>query len=44
MSPEVSIPNSGHEQIPGKDKSLAEIDEAQREQEAAIDIQNAYRK
>jgi len=43
MSSDISIPESRDEQIPGKNKSLAEIDEAQRRQEAAIDIQKAYR-
>jgi hypothetical protein len=41
MSADVEIPENPHDIIPGKDKSLAEIDETQRRQEAAIEIQNA---
>ena len=43
MSIEVSISNSRNEHVPGKDKSLADIDKAQRELEAAIDNQKPYR-
>lgn len=43
MSAQVIIPNNKHDLIPGKDKSLAQIDEVQREKEAAIEIQRAYR-
>jgi hypothetical protein len=37
------IPDDPHDIIPGKGKSLAQIDQLQRRQEAAIEIQNAYR-
>lgn len=43
METEVPIPQDPHEVIPGKDKSIAQIDEIQRRQEAAIEIQQAYR-
>lgn len=43
MSPDVEIPSNHYEEIAGKGKSLAEIDELQRGKEAAIDIQKAYR-
>lgn len=43
MSTQVIIPNNKHDLIPGKNKSLAQIDKAQREKEAAIEIQRAYR-
>jgi hypothetical protein len=43
MSADLEIPENPHDIIPGKDKSLVEIDETQRRQEAAIEIQNAYR-
>ena len=39
MSSDVQIPSSQHEIIPGKGKSMAEIDATQRRKEAAIDIQ-----
>jgi hypothetical protein len=43
MSSDVQIPSSQNEIIPGKGKSMAEIDETQRRKEAAIriDVQNA---
>jgi len=42
MSSDVQIPSySEHEIIPGKGKSMAEIDETQRRKEAAIDVQKA---
>lgn len=37
MSTELSMLSNRDAQIPGKDKSLAEINETQRRQEAAID-------
>lgn len=43
MSSDVEIPNNRYENIADKGKSMAEIDELQRRQEAAIDIQKAYR-
>lgn len=43
MPTEMAIPNNQQELVPGKDKSLAQIDEVQREKEAAIEIQRAYR-
>jgi len=43
MPSDVEIPSNQHEKIVGKGKSMAEIDEFQRRQEAAIEIQQAYR-
>jgi hypothetical protein len=43
MPTEMAIPNNQQELVPGKGKSLAQIDEVQREKEAAIEIQRAYR-
>jgi len=43
MTNEVIIPTSRHEPMPGKNKSMEEIDEIQRRNEAAIEIQRAYR-
>lgn len=39
----MDIPKNQHELVPGKGKSLAQIDEAQRKKEAVIEIQRAYR-
>ena len=43
MSTEMAIPNNQHELVPGKQKSLAQIDKVQRKKEAVIEVQRAYR-
>jgi hypothetical protein len=44
MSTTPTIPKNPHDIVPGKDKSIAQIDKTQRQQEAAIEIQKTYRK
>jgi len=42
MSTEAAIPNNRQELVPGKGRSLAQIDEVQRKKEAAVEKQRAY--
>jgi hypothetical protein len=43
MTTEMAIPDNQHELVPGKQKSLAQIDKVQRKKEAVIEVQRAYR-